>query len=82
MKLGAYLSKFLIFTKKNLDILHLVKLIMYVLPVLAIIGVYGPLVLGLSNFSLLGLYLALPMVLGPFIYIVVFRRQSGLDDLG
>lgn len=42
-------------------------LTIYGLPVLAVVGILTPLLLGLSNFSILGIYLAVPMLLAPVV---------------
>ncbi|WP_207589602.1 hypothetical protein [Halomontanus rarus] len=39
----------------------------YALSVLAIVGVVVPLLIGMPNFSILGIYLAVPMLLAPFV---------------
>ena len=64
---------------KKLDSVYLMKLILYLMPVVAIIGIAGTLLLGLYNFSVLGLYLAVPMIMGPMIYYAFFQRQTKDD---
>jgi hypothetical protein len=51
------------------------KLLLYILPVLAIAGLAVPLVLGLDTFAILGSYMAVPMFFSPFIY-KVYRHSS------
>ncbi len=45
------------------------KIFLYLLPILGVAGVTIPLIIGQSNLSLLGTYLAVPMILAPIIYI-------------
>lgn len=45
------------------------KLILYTAPIVAIVGVVIPLIFGQFSLSLLGSYLAIPMIFAPFIYL-------------
>jgi len=58
------------------------KLLLYSLPVLAIIGIAAPLALGKYNFSLLGSYLAVPMFLSSAVYIKYRKNFSECRKLG
>jgi hypothetical protein len=76
------LTFFIIYFKNNpasrnkmLDYDYISKLIIYLLPFLAIVGVITPLILGMYNFAILGIYLAVPMLIGPLIFYVYFYRQ-------
>lgn len=53
------------------------KLLLYSLPLLAVAGIAIPLLLGQYNFSLLGSYLALPMLLSPIIFLKFKGSSSG-----
>ncbi len=44
------------------------KLLLYILPFLAIAGLAVPLALGMDTFAILGSYMAIPMFFSPFIY--------------
>ena len=44
------------------------KIILYVLPLFALVGVTIPLIIGQSNLSLLGSYLAVPIFFAPIVY--------------
>jgi len=57
------------------------KMLLYSLPVLAIVGILVPLALGQYNFSLLGSYLALPMLLSSLIFLKCKRNSSGCEGL-
>lgn len=46
------------------------KVILYISPLLGIIGITIPLLIGQNNLSLLGSYLAIPMIFAPIIYIL------------
>jgi hypothetical protein len=50
----------------DFDAFH--KIIMLGLPLIALIGVTVPLVVGLANFSILGMYLAVPMITAPLLF--------------
>jgi len=52
------------------------KIFLYLLPILGIVGIIVPLIIGQSNLSLLGIYLAIPMILAPIIYIKQSKRES------
>lgn len=51
-------------------------IVLYGLPALAVIGVVTPLALGMWNFSILGLYLAIPMLLAPVV-VRSYRSKPG-----
>jgi hypothetical protein len=53
------------------------KFLLYSLPLLAVAGIAVPLLLGQYNFSLLGSYLALPMLLSPIIFLKCKGSSSG-----
>jgi hypothetical protein len=55
------------------------KIIMLSLPLIAIVGVTVPLVVGLSNFSILGIYLAVPLVAAPLLFKFLLNR--GICDI-
>lgn len=55
------------------------KLLLYVLPILAIAGLVVPLALGLDTFAMLGSYMAIPMFFSPFIYKIY--RHNSTDQL-
>jgi hypothetical protein len=61
--------------KKVFEYNYLAKIILYTLPFLAIIGVITPTIVGLYNLALLGIYMAVPMVLGPLIYYLYFFKR-------
>lgn len=44
------------------------KIFLYLLPTLGVIGVIVPFIIGKTNFSLIGIYLAIPMILAPIVY--------------
>jgi hypothetical protein len=50
--------------------------IMYVIPIIGCIGVTVPYVIGEYSLSILGLYLALPMILGPIIFWIYLYRHE------
>ena len=52
------------------------KVLLYLLPILGIAGITIPLIIGRSNLFLLGIYLAIPMILAPIIYIKQSKRES------
>ncbi|MCU4975363.1 hypothetical protein OB955_21920 [Halobacteria archaeon AArc-m2/3/4] len=54
---------------------HTFTLAVYGLPVAGVLGVVVPLLLGSKNFSVLGLYLAIPMIFTPFV-VNSFRVES------
>jgi hypothetical protein len=66
--------------KKVFDYRYLVKLILYMLPFIAVVGVVTPFIVGLSNLALLGIYMAVPMILGPLIYYLYFNKYLNDDD--
>ncbi|NQE52352.1 hypothetical protein C5S29_02065 [ANME-1 cluster archaeon GoMg3.2] len=49
------------------------KVILYTLPILAVVGITAPLIFGQSNISLLAIYLAIPMFFAPIIYLKYCR---------
>jgi hypothetical protein len=51
------------------------KIVLYVLPILAILGTVIPLFFGKYNYSILGLYIAIPMILAPIIYLMYCRNK-------
>jgi hypothetical protein len=66
--------------KKVFEYDYLAKMILYTLPFLAIIGVITPTIVGLYNLALLGIYMAVPMALGPLIYYLYFFKRIHDDD--
>ena len=52
------------------------KVLLYLLPILGIAGITIPLIIGQNNLFLLGIYLAIPMILAPIIYIKQSKRES------
>lgn len=50
------------------------KIILYLLPILAVVGVTIPLIIGQSNLSLLGSYLAIPMFFAPIVYLKYLKN--------
>ena len=52
------------------------KVLLYLLPILGIAGITIPLIIGQNNLSLLGIYLAIPMILAPIIYIKQNKHES------
>lgn len=52
------------------------NLLLYLLPPTGICGLLIPTILGEYNLALLGLYISIPMIIGPFTYIFARRRQS------
>lgn len=61
----------------NFDLLT--RVILFVIPLAGIIGMLVPLLLGMSNFTLLGSYLAIPMILASLIYWLYFYRARPDD---
>jgi hypothetical protein len=61
----------------DFDVFH--KIIMRGLPLIALIGVTVPLVMGLANFSILGIYLAVPMIAAPLLF--KFFLNGGIADI-
>ncbi|WP_445474205.1 hypothetical protein ACT9XH_07390 [Methanococcoides methylutens] len=53
------------------------KIITYLLPILGVMGIAIPLIIGQSNLSLLGTYLAIPMILAPIVYAKNKNKQDG-----
>lgn len=54
---------------RQIDFITIGDLILYGLPLVAILGMLIPLVIGMSNLSLLSLYLAVPMIVSPILYL-------------
>lgn len=52
------------------------KIILYILPILAMISIIMTLVLGKTNLALLGSYLVIPMVLAPILYILLHKNTE------
>lgn len=52
------------------------KVILYTLPILGIVGVTVPLLLDQPGLSLLGSYLAIPMISAPLVYLWYHKRQD------
>jgi len=50
------------------------KIILYLLPILAVVGVTIPLIMGQPNLSLLGSYLAIPMFFAPIVYLKYLKN--------
>jgi hypothetical protein len=50
--------------------------ILYVIPIIGCVGVAVPYVIGAYSLSILGLYLALPMILAPAAFWIFFRGQG------
>lgn len=50
------------------------KIILYFLPIFAVVGVTVPLIMGQPNLSLLGSYLAIPMFFAPIIYLKYLKN--------
>ena len=57
------------------------KVFLYLLPILGIAGITVPLIIGQNNLSILGIYLAIPMILAPIIYIKQSKRESSFTIL-
>lgn len=57
------------------------KIILYLLPILGLIGIVIPLVIGKNNLSILSTYLAVPMILSSIIYIKQSKNQTNLETL-
>ncbi|MBZ4647035.1 MAG: hypothetical protein JG777_2524 [Clostridia bacterium] len=53
------------------------KLILYALPIIGILGILIPIIMGQFNLALLGSYLAIPMILAPLIY---HKYKEGTSD--
>ena len=51
------------------------KALIYAIPVAGAAGVAIPTLFGLINLTMLGIYLAIPMVSAPLIYYIVFLRH-------
>jgi heme/copper-type cytochrome/quinol oxidase subunit 2 len=66
--------------KKVFEYNYLAKLILFTLPFIAIIGVLTPTIVGLYNLALLGVYMAVPMIIGPLIYNLYFYKWVHKDD--
>ncbi len=58
---------------------HLYKVGVVALPTAAVLGILGPLLIGQSNLSILGLYLAIPMVA---VSIIVRKTQTATYEYG
>ncbi len=52
------------------------KLLLYILPFLAIAGLAVPLALGMDTFAILGSYMAIPMFFSPFIYKIYCHNSA------
>ena len=52
------------------------KIIIYALPILAVTGILVPLIFGQYNLSLLGSYLAFPLILAPLIFVKFKKRLT------
>ncbi len=52
------------------------KILLYLIPVLGIIGVTIPFILGQSNLALLGSYLAFPMILSSILYLKIETKTK------
>lgn len=57
------------------------KALIYVLPVAGLLGVTIPTLYGLINLTMLGIYLAIPMISAPLIYYVVFIKRADSEDI-
>lgn len=66
--------------RKVFEYSYMMKLISGYLPIVAVLGIVAPTILGLYNFSILGLYIAIPMFFGPIIFSRVFKNRTE-DDL-
>lgn len=51
------------------------KSVTYLLPILGLVGLALPLIIGQSNLSFLGLYLAVPMILAPMVYTKIQNKN-------
>ena len=60
--------------KVDNKVLSVGNIILYILPILGV-GVIVPLIFGKNNLSLLGSYLAIPLILAPIVYV----KQSGCE---
>lgn len=54
------------------------KVFLYLLPILGVVGVTVPLLIGQTNLSLLGMYLAIPMIFAPIIYVKQKNHEYNL----
>lgn len=57
------------------------KIFLYLLPILGVTGVAIPLIFGQNNLSLLGMYLAIPMILAPIIYLKQSKHETSFKSL-
>ncbi|KGK99158.1 hypothetical protein LI82_03775 [Methanococcoides methylutens] len=57
------------------------RLFLYILPFVGVTGVVIPLLFGQSNLSLLGSYLAIPLILAPFIYVKQSKNENNFTSL-
>lgn len=64
--------------KSNNKLILISNSFLYILPILGVLGVTIPLIIGKSNFSLLGTYLAIPMILAPVVYVKHRRNEINL----
>lgn len=55
------------------------KAIFYAIPVAGLLGVIIPSLFGLINLTMLGIYLAIPMIVAPAIYYVVFHKSTDVE---
>ncbi|WP_325380952.1 hypothetical protein [Methanocella sp.] len=58
------------------------KIFFFIIPIVAIAGITLPLIIGEYSFSLLGSYLAVPMILGPLAYYIYFNKLMEFEDNG
>ena len=60
--------------KKKMDFLN--RLVIIVFPIIGILGLIIPTVLGMANFSIIGIYLAFPLIIGPILYHVYIKYNE------
>jgi len=60
---------------------HLLTItILYLVPLAGIIGITAPLLFGMYNFTMLGSYLAIPMIIASLFYWLYFYRTRSDDN--
>ncbi|WP_148266621.1 hypothetical protein [Methanocella arvoryzae] len=57
------------------------KALIYSLPVAGLLGVTIPTLFGLLNLTMLGIYLAIPMISAPLIYHFVFVKRADSENI-
>jgi hypothetical protein len=54
------------------------KILLYLLPIVGVAGIIFPLIFGQTNLSILGIYLAIPMIFAPIVYLK--QREHETDS--